>query len=1065
MYEKPELMKFIIDKKYEDIQQTSEFIDDIEDIYISLADIGKLESCLTFVQDIKCYNKYDEKIFLNGFIKTMNEDKYRDIGIKFKDVSGKYADFYELYNNHLNPNELNKVHIELIFKESTFGIQYSVSEYICNVEYTNNSKSCTKKFDEVLDLRETALLRKKDQKKGYFEICEGFVNIINRIQEILVLLNTIDSKGYPESINYTIDIRNGHALAYRKGIYGQKGRNLEEIIDELKRTNEIQYNELEKTYLESPISRMIYGKQFTYINNSNKNDVSSKYIFKNILKYITGNNIKYDIGRIENTPLENSLLEQMYKNVNIYLNRLFYNNNINMKSVFKNSILLDDSIRGIYIHASSEYEIEYDAICCSLSLTKNFPIGQTVLYCKSDTTEDELISFIYRSLHCHFNVLFILIKPENLRMEMKNLLVDLLKNHYSLKEMKSCLLIQYTKECKTKEIITEIEKISYYKYTDIKLKKEDNTIKQFPNVDIYSSDISGLGENYEYVYFPVGDHIDQHEILERLMKLTDKKVALHLDLSNTKQIELLREFLFSFIILKCYSKNENIFYYGNEIKIKVEIPNGFINFKSLFSIFNFFNNVNIVSFNNKNTDSNNIDPSALMVSNDITSNIQIVCNYLSNIDNINEKDIYIEGKEEDLKKKGIVKKPYDKKNVSNLIKAVPLSQDTCQKLIFQFLNIENPNYYQIESFIKIVAGQLKLLTNSWYLSADQLDYVFKLTKIPYLKQARKFFIESLLKITKHFITSSYDDIIKGQNVTYEQQQDEQTISEIGTCEKNTEEYEILEALFNSDKRKITNNIPDYKKMTPEGFLMEIRKILNLYNKLDENDPFGSQVYKGKELKYLKDIVGNYVFTEDNFVKLILISLRLRADVPVVLMGETGAGKTSLIKILAKLKCITLHVKNIHAGIEENDIIQFLNDMNLFENNNEKGKGKGKEEEVWIFLDEINTCNLLGLITEIMLKHSCKGKKIKSTIKFIAACNPYRLDTGEKEIIGLYDETKYLDRQLVYNVYPLPHSLLNYVLDFKTPDDNDIKRYISNITLETLNKLISNDSSKSNNNQF
>ncbi|OUM64774.1 hypothetical protein PIROE2DRAFT_60450 [Piromyces sp. E2] len=133
MYEKPELMKFIIDKKYEDIQQTSEFIDDIEDIYISLADIGKLESCLTFVQDIKCYNKYDEKIFLNGFIKTMNEDKYRDIGIKFKDVSGKYADFYELYNNHLNPNELNKVHIELIFKESTFGIQYSVSEYICNV--------------------------------------------------------------------------------------------------------------------------------------------------------------------------------------------------------------------------------------------------------------------------------------------------------------------------------------------------------------------------------------------------------------------------------------------------------------------------------------------------------------------------------------------------------------------------------------------------------------------------------------------------------------------------------------------------------------------------------------------------------------------------------------------------------------------------------------------------------------------------------------------------------------------------------------------------------------------
>ena len=1110
MYDKPELMEFIIDKKYEDIQQMSEFIDDIEDLYITLADIGKLESCLTFVQDIKCYNKHDENIFLNGFIKTMKKDKYRDIGIKFKDVSGKYADFHELYTNHLNPNELNKVHIESIFKESTFGVQHSVSEYRCNVEYANNSKFCTKKFDEMLDLRETALLRKKDQKKGYFEICEGFANIINRLQEILVLLNTIDSKGYPEPINYTIDVRNGNALAYRKGINRQNGRSLEEIIEELKMINEIQYNELEKTYLESPISRMIYGKQFTYINSRNKNDVTSKYILKNILKYITGNNFKYDIGRIENRSLEKSSLRQMYKNVNNYLIGLFDINNINMKSVFKNSILIGNSIRGIYTHSSTEDEIEYDAICCSLSLTKNFPIGQTVLYCNKDTTEDELISFIYRSLHCIFNALFILIKPENLGIEMKNLLVDLLKNHYSQEEMKSCLLIQYTKECRTKEIITEIEKISYYKYTDIKLKKEDNTTKQFPNVDIYSSDISGLGkstlikkdfqrslgENYEYVYFPVGDHIDQQEILERLMKLTDKRVALHLDLSNTKQIELLREFLFSFIILKCYSKHENIFYYGNEIRIKVEIPNGFINFKSLFPIFNFFNNINIVSFNNRNIDSNNIAPSPLMVPNDITSNIQVVCNYLNNINNINKKDIYIDGKEEDLKKKGIVKKKYDAKFH---IKAVPLSQDTCHTLIFQYLNIENPNYYQIESFIKIVAGQLKLLTNSWYLNAEQLDFVYNnYHKNPYLYKARKFFIESLLKITKYFITSSYDDIIKGQNITYEQQQgkldlekasqkanelltnkktfsfkdikpsmilineDEQSISEIGTCDTNTEERKILEALFNSDKTKITNDIPNYKQMTPEEFLVEVRKVLDLYNKLDKNDPNGVEVYKGKKLEYLKDIVDNYVFTEDNFVKLILISLRLRANVPVVLMGETGAGKTSLLKIIAKLKGITLHVKNIHAGIEDNDIIQFLNDKQLFENHDEKGKGKEKEEEkeeeVWVFLDEINTCNSLGLINEIMLKHSCKGKKMKSNIKFIAACNPYRLDTGKKEIIGLYDETKHMDRHLVYNVYPLPHSLLNYVLDFKTPDGNDIKRYISNITLKTLNKLIPNQSS-------
>ena len=46
----------------------------------------------------------------------------------------------------------------------------------------------------------------------------------------------------------------------------------------------------------------------------------------------------------------------------------------------------------------------------------------------------------------------------------------------------------------------------------------------------------------------------------------------YLDLYNSKQNELFREFLFSFLITKSYCQNEDIFYYGNEFKIKFEIP-------------------------------------------------------------------------------------------------------------------------------------------------------------------------------------------------------------------------------------------------------------------------------------------------------------------------------------------------------------------------------------------------------------------------------------------------------------------------------------------------------------
>ena len=73
------------------------------------------------------------------------------------------------------------------------------------------------------------------------------------------------------------------------------------------------------------------------------------------------------------------------------------------------------------------------------------------------------------------------------------------------------------------------------------------------------------------------------------------------------------------------------------------------------------------------------------------------------------------------------------------------------------------------------------------------------------------------------------------------------------------------------------------------------------------------------------------------------------------------------------------------------------------------------------------------------------------MKFIAACNPYRLYTQKAEIIGLYDEAKHKIRNLVYNVNPLPVPLLNFVFDFKTPEKEDIKRYISSILLNILKK--------------
>jgi ABC-type lipoprotein export system ATPase subunit len=44
---------------------------------------------------------------------------------------------------------------------------------------------------------------------------------------------------------------------------------------------------------------------------------------------------------------------------------------------------------------------------------------------------------------------------------------------------------------------------------------------------------------------------------------------------------------------------------------------------------------------------------------------------------------------------------------------------------------------------------------------------------------------------------------------------------------------------------------------------------------------------------------HYVVTADNFLKMCIIYLRLQSRVPVVIMGETGCGKTSLIRFFSE----------------------------------------------------------------------------------------------------------------------------------------------------------------------
>jgi hypothetical protein len=109
----------------------------------------------------------------------------------------------------------------------------------------------------------------------------------------------------------------------------------------------------------------------------------------------------------------------------------------------------------------------------------------------------------------------------------------------------------------------------------------------------------------------------------------------------------------------------------------------------------------------------------------------------------------------------------------------------------------------------------------------------------------------------------------------------------------------------------------------------------------------------------------------------------------------------------------MKILNIHAGISDRDIINFIKDkvikeaeaLKEIEDKKKLDHENMKEiyfpKKLWVFLDEINTCKSMGLISELMCKHSYQGNLLPSNVVFIAACNPYRCyEKGKKINVGL-----------------------------------------------------------------
>ena len=110
----------------------------------------------------------------------------------------------------------------------------------------------------------------------------------------------------------------------------------------------------------------------------------------------------------------------------------------------------------------------------------------------------------------------------------------------------------------------------------------------------------------------------------------------------------------------------------------------------------------------------------------------------------------------------------------------------------------------------------------------------------------------------------------------------------------------------------------------------------------------------------------------------------------------------------------------------------------------------KNKDLWVFFDELNTCDSLALLNEIFINRSFDGEKLAKNIKLLAACNPYRIKERNKIKCGLsYPNDKFDD--LVYLVKLLPQSLMYYVFNFGSISEEDENKYIKSIISKCFDK--------------
>ena len=1057
-----------------------DFLLDSDERELNLYDIDQFNQVIDFLNN-DILSITSAFTLVNTFISgILNPKKFGPYLI----VVNNYYKFKNLFDKYLLKEYGVFSKVRDIMNDSFFEIKFLKDKKVYEItgEYTKilvvsiiNKKEKEKiTFKELDDLYERVFISiSEDKKKDYVPKFIEYFKCMDTLRKYINIL--YNSHGYPEEIKIGFKISAANIQCfYRSGEYSPNKL----IIFFRIITDKI--NKLLFTFLTTdPELRFFYGRQLYLLNQHLKEKETDKV--KDLISCQTNGLIKefnkdFNFYRDDSgNNNEEKIYLIMLNNIKKYIKEQIQYNKKEIKNIYlKNSIKESNDENNKFLSGFFFYPTnieEYDILNIFNVLTKSNPMNSNLLFCNKNTPDQEIFTFVIKAIYCEIASLFLIFIPKYINNSQKIFLLKLLKiNAEKISQMmKSCLIIMFNfSDSEFHSSIMSIKNIELMKLKS-ELKMEE---LKLDNYHIVSSNVCGLGkstyirskkENKEMIYFPIGGELTNEDLNERIKTLIgertnnrQKNYILHIDFTQTNNTEIVKDFLFKLLILKKIEIEDNVIYISPNIEIYIEISNDF---------YSYANSYKILNFDPKPIILNSIGP--FIFEND-DKKFKIVATMLH-----------------------FYKNNRISNETPNFEKDCLKNANDMKKLILEYLDIKNPNYYQIKTFIRILAFEFEKFNECYGFSPNLLKQNMKADTA---EEIRKLIIKYFINITKHFTSGPFEELIKIQDktkldldpknknkellkklenkiegITYKDIKpslvvfnlDGGSVSILTTLSEDDREFKDLKKLYHSQ------NIERYKKDKKDISQLKNLSSMNTHDILSVlNNFLNLNISEDK----IRDIVGNYVYTADNLIKVILIIMRIKAKVPAIMMGETGCGKTRLIemafKLINKNKNISLRKLNIHAGINDNDIIDFIEktidevkqedealiyqeiskEENIVIDNKQISLIKERiyNREIWVFFDEINTCNSMGLLSEILCNNSYRGKSIPERFIFLAACNPYRTFTGIRKIDEILFHKKENKNMLVYSVNPLPHSLLNYVLYFGTLKDEDEKEYIKSM---------------------